>query len=128
MILPGNPYRGRRARKNAGMPDASGPSFGWAPMIAAAAVGVLALILRWAWSTKRDSLLSERPRSGPDTDYGLLIPVAAPRDDADGRRLAARLSRIGIRSTLTTTQAGLRLLVFPADAERARGVLGGEPG
>jgi hypothetical protein len=92
-------------------------------MIALLAVGVLALILRWTWSARRDSLLSERPRAGPETDYGLLVAVAAPQDAADGRRLAAQLDEVGVRSTLTTTASGLRLLVFPADAERARGAL-----
>jgi hypothetical protein len=107
------------------MPHASGPSPLWAPVIAFVVVGVLALILRWAWSSRPESLLSERPRAGLDTDYGLLVPVAAPIDAVDGRRLAERLDRIGVRSTLTTTASGLRLLVFPADAERARGALGG---
>jgi hypothetical protein len=105
------------------MPHASGPSSLWAPVIAFLVVGVLALILRWAWSSRPESLLSERPRAGPETDYGLLVPVATPLDAVDGRRLAARLDEIGVRSTLTTTQSGLRLLVFPADADRARGEL-----
>jgi hypothetical protein len=107
------------------MGQAAGPSSLWAPLIAFLVVGVLALVLRWSWSRPR-SLLAERPRTGSDTDYGLLVPVAAPVDAADGRRLAARLDGIGVRSTLTTTASGLRLLVFPADAERARGALDGD--
>src|ERR1700757_1232453 len=108
------------------MPHAAAPSSLWAPFIAFLVVGVLALILRWAWSSRPGSLLSIRPRTGPDTDYGLLVPVAAPVDATDGRRLAARLDLIGVRSTLTATQSGLRLLVFPDDADRARGALGDE--
>jgi hypothetical protein len=108
------------------MPDTSGPSYLWGPVIAFAMVGVLALILRWTWSSRRDTLLSGRTRSGSETDYGLLIPIAAPTDLTTGRRLAARLDAIGVRNTLATTQAGLRLMVFPDDAQRARDALPGE--
>lgn len=108
------------------MPNAQGPSFIWAPVIAFAIVGLLALVLRWAASGRKDSLLATRTKSGAVTDYGLLVPVATPVDLADGQRLTERLESMGIRSTLTTTHSGLRLMVFPSDAERARGALGGE--
>src|ERR1700710_2098342 len=105
------------------MPHTPGPTLDWAPVIAFGIVGVLALVLRWAWSGRKDSLLSAPSRAGSENDYGLLVPVATPLDPADGQRLAERLESIGIRSTLTTTHSGLRLMVFPRDAGRAREAL-----
>jgi hypothetical protein len=106
------------------MPDSAGPSLFWAPFVAFGVVGVLALILRWAWSGRKDSLLSTPARSGAEGDYGLLVPVAVPRDAQDGQRLAQQLDEHGVRNTLTTTTSGLRLLVFPDDLANARQILG----
>ncbi|MER5637675.1 hypothetical protein ABT095_12025 [Kitasatospora sp. NPDC002227] len=88
-----------------------------------AVVGVLVLLLRWTYGTGT-SLVARRPRTGAPSEYGLLVPVAAPEDLAEGRRLAARLAGAGIRHTLAPTAEGLRLMVWPADERAARSLLG----
>jgi hypothetical protein len=42
-------------------------------------MGLLILVLRWAYSSKKDTLLSARPRTGTPDEYGLLVSVAALR-------------------------------------------------
>jgi hypothetical protein len=90
--------------------------------VAFGAVGVLALILRWAY--RRGGSLVMRPvRRGLPTDYGLLVPVAAPRSVADGEALHQRLTEAGVRATVAETEDGPRVLVFPDDEDRARALL-----
>ncbi len=88
-----------------------------------AVIGVLILFLRWAYSGKRDSLLSRRTRTGTESEYGLLKPLAAPRDTAEGDAICALLNAGGIRGTLVPTRSGLRVMVFPNDLSRAKGLL-----
>ena len=95
----------------------------WAPVVAFAVIGVLILVLRWAYSSRRDSLLSGLARRGKESDYGLLVPVAAPTSQVAGARARQRLEAAGIKATLTRTESGLRLLVFPDDLELARRIL-----
>jgi hypothetical protein len=98
----------------------------WAPFLAFAVVGVLILVLRWAYSTRRDSLLSAPVHRGRESEYGLLVAVAAPQSETGGVRARQRLEESGIKATLTHTESGLRLLVFPDDAAAARRILGGD--
>ncbi|WP_042386723.1 putative signal transducing protein [Streptacidiphilus melanogenes] len=85
-------------------------------------VGVLVLLLRWTWS-KGHSVVQRNPAPGAPGDYGLLVPVAAPPDDAAALAIGARLDEAGIRYTLAGTKAGPRVMVFADDAERARALL-----
>ena len=98
----------------------------WAPLVAFGVIGVLILVLRWAYSSRRDSLLSGLTRRGKESDYGLLVPVAAPQSQVAGVRAQQRLEAAGIKATLTRTESGLRLLVFPDDLARARQILRAE--
>lgn len=100
-----------------------GTTYLWSPIAALLVVGVLILFLRWAYSDRQDSLLSRRTRVGPDSEYGLLVVVARPVDARTGEDLRRRLAAVGIRGTVTTTANGLRLMVFPDEAARAREVL-----
>lgn len=88
-----------------------------------AVVGVLILFLRWAYSGKRDSLLARRTRTGTESEYGLLSPLAAPRDSTEGNAICALLQAGGIRGTLVHTHSGLRVMVFPNDLPRAKRLL-----
>jgi hypothetical protein len=97
-------------------------SYAFAPLLAFALVGVLALILRWAFG-HGSSLVARRPRAGRPDEYGLLVPVAAPADDAEGAALARRLTAHGLRVTVADTRDGPRVLVFPDHADRARALL-----
>ncbi|MCF2531360.1 hypothetical protein [Yinghuangia soli] len=89
------------------------------PLVGFAVVGVLALLLRWAFG-RGTSLVPRSPQQGAPEDYGLLIAVAAPADAVHGRRLCRSLAADGIRSTLVETTDGLRVMVWPPDEEAAR--------
>ncbi len=89
------------------------------PGIALLVVGCLALLLRWTFG-RGGSVVTRQARPGPPGDYGLLIPIAIPRSAEEAVALEARLARIGIRVNVAETADGTRLMVFPADFDRAR--------
>jgi hypothetical protein len=93
--------------------------------MAFAVVGVLALLLRWAFGHGR-SLVAPRPRPGHPEEYGLLVAVAVPDDPAAGEAAVRRLAAAGVRATLAPTKDGLRLMVFADDADHARRLLDGQ--
>ena len=95
--------------------------------VAFVVVGILMLVLRWANSGNRVSLLSRPIRRGPPEEYGLLVPVAAPASAAEGERLRAQLAAGGVPGTVAETEAGWRVLVWPGDAARARELLRDQP-
>jgi hypothetical protein len=99
-------------------------SFVFGPLIGFAVIGFLVLILRWAFG-HGSSLIPGPARRGPPTDYGLLVEVAAPRTADDAESAARRLTSAGIQATIAPTTAGRRIMVWPADADRARDVLNG---
>lgn len=99
-------------------------SFLVGPLVAFGALVVLILICRWVFSTKtRDERTARRlaalavPRGG---DYGLLVPIATVRTRADAEMLRAVLREGGIRCTVSADDEGADVLVFRADALRAR--------
>ena len=100
-----------------------GVSFVAGPLIGLLVVGFLVLILRWAFA-RGGSLIPGPARRGPPTDYGLLVEVAAPRTAEEAEQTARRLAAAGIQATIAPTTAGRRIMVWPADEERARDVLG----
>src|SRR3954454_18028294 len=57
-------------------------SFVYGPVVAFAMVGLLVLLLRWAFS-RGSSLVAAPPRPGAPDDYGLLVPVASPASFAE---------------------------------------------
>lgn len=92
-----------------------------APLVAFAALGVLLLICRWVFAAP------DRPRPAAPArggDYGLLVPIATVRTAADAEMLRAVLREAGIRCTVAADAAGADLLVFGADALRARELVG----
>jgi hypothetical protein len=99
-------------------------AFLWGPAVAFTVVGILALFLRWAHSPRRSSLVARAPARGRPEEYGLLVAVAAPPSTVEGEAMLARLLAAGISATLAETEAGLRVLVWPADEPRARDVIG----
>jgi hypothetical protein len=89
------------------------------PLLVLAALGVLALILRWTYGTAR--------AVPPPVmlDYGLLRPISTVDDPEQASALRAMLAESGIRSTTSRTPSGRTVvLVFAADVENARQVLG----
>jgi hypothetical protein len=97
-------------------------SFLVGPVIAALAIGGLMLISRWM-SGQRDSLIEREPHAGPPEEYGLMIPVASPRNGAAADQVRARLGEAGLESRAVQTTEGLRVMVWAEDVARARAVL-----
>ncbi len=87
-----------------------------------AVMGVLILLLRWAFS--RGSSLVERPRrAGEEDEYGLLRVVATPTNFIEGEIIKRKLIEHGIKATLTSTKQGPRIFVFPEEVKAAEAVL-----
>ena len=97
----------------------SSASFLVGPTIAFVVVGLLALVLRWAFS-HGGSVVAKRSKPGAQDEYGLLVPVASPPTFVEGEILRRTLEDHGIKVTVTETLDGPRLMVFPEDADRAR--------
>ncbi|MCW2680478.1 MAG: hypothetical protein JWM62_1879 [Frankiales bacterium] len=91
-----------------------------APLIACGALVVIILMCRWVFSTSdRDARAARRLAQAAAShggDYGLLVPVTTAPTPADAEMLRAVLREAGIRCTV----AGCELLVFRADAVRAK--------
>ena len=101
-------------------------SFLWAPLMAFIALGVLALLLRWAFAPGR-SLVARRPRVGTSDEYGLLVPVASPATVIQAEVLRQHLIARGVRATLAPATDGPTVLVWPQDAGIAREILRSDP-
>ena len=97
-------------------------SFLVGPLAAFGVVGILVLLLRWAF-TSGVSVVAKRSRAGSEDDYGLLVPVASPGSYVEGEIVRRTLEAAGIRAMLTETLDGPRVLVWPDDLERAREVV-----
>ena len=97
-------------------------SFLFGPLLALLAVGVIVLLLRWAFSSGH-SLVERRPRQGTEREYGLLVTVAAPTTFVEAEVIRRTLETAGVRATLAPTVQGPRVMVFPEDAQVARALL-----
>jgi hypothetical protein len=95
------------------------------PIVALVVVAFLALLLRWAFGSAR------MPGPAPDgrsSDFGLLQNVAVATSAGEANALRAVLSDAGIRSTTVDAGRGrVRVLVFAADVDRARALVGPGP-
>lgn len=92
------------------------------PVLAFAAVAVLGLLLRWTF-THGKSLVRPPARVGAPEDYGMLRPVTAARDYEQAERVVAVLAARSIRGITVATTAGLRVMVWHEDLERAQAAL-----
>jgi hypothetical protein len=97
-------------------------SYLFGPMVAFGLVGLFALLLRWAFGRGR-SLVARPGTPGRASEYGLLVPVAAPATFVEAELVRRRLQDAGLRATLAPTTEGPRVLVFPRDERAARAVL-----
>ena len=86
------------------------------------AVGVLALILKWAFARGK-SVVERTPRVGGEDEYGALVIVASPSNHIEGEILRLKLVDAQIKATLTQTKDGPRLFVFERDEKIARLIL-----
>jgi len=103
-----------------------GTSYSYAvgPVMAFVFLGVLILLLRWAFR-RGVSVVAAPPRQGSTDDYGLLVPIATPPTYVEGEIMRRQLEDAGIRATLAQTLDGPRVMVWPGDESRARARLAG---
>ncbi|MDO9484722.1 MAG: hypothetical protein Q7K25_01465 [Actinomycetota bacterium] len=106
------------------MPAWNSFSYFFGPLCALLGVGVLVLILRWA-NSRGKSVVAAPPRLGPSDQYGLLVPIASPGTYIEGEIMRRKLQAAGLRANLAETLDGPRVMVWPADRERAVEVLKG---
>ncbi len=101
-----------------------GTSYSYAvgPIMAFVFLGVLILLLRWAFR-RGVSVVAAPPRQGASDEYGLLVPVATPPSYVEGEIIRRSLEDAGIRATLAQTLDGPRVMVWPSDETRARAQL-----
>lgn len=104
------------------MPAWNAFSFVFGPLFALLGIGLLVLVLRWAFS-RGSSVVAAAPSPGAADEYGLLVPVAAPSTYVEGEIWRRTLESGGIRANLAQTLDGPRLMVWPADEARARALL-----
>lgn len=104
------------------MPSWGSYSYLYGPLMALVAIGVLVLVLRWAFG-RGTSVVERPPRSGEPDEYGLLDAVASPGTYIEAEILRQRLEAAGIKATVAMTNDGPRLMVWPNDRERAASVL-----
>jgi len=97
-------------------------SYAYGPLVALIPLGVLVLLLRWAFG-RGGSVVAPRASAGPASDYGLLVAVSSPRSAAQAQQQAARLVAAGLRATVAPTTDGPRVMVFAGDVDAARAVL-----
>jgi hypothetical protein len=106
--------------------NASSFSYAFTPLVAFGAVGVLVVVLRWAYR-RGGSLVPPPPRPGRPDEYGLLVSIAAPQTATQAEEAMERLEQGGVRVTLAGTSSGPRLMVFADDESRARALLAQPP-
>jgi hypothetical protein len=85
-------------------------------------VGLLAIILRWAYSSS-NSLIEKDKKIGSEDEYGLLKVAASPKNHIEGEMLRQKLISVGIKATLSQTNTGPKILVFEEDLKIARATL-----
>ena len=85
-------------------------------------VGLLALLLRWAYSNN-NSLIERDKKIGSEDEYGLLKVVTSPKNHIEGEMLRQKLLSVGIKATLSQTNTGPKILVFEEDLKIARATL-----
>lgn len=108
------------------MPSWGSYSYVYGPLVALLAIGVLVLLLRWAFST--GGSVVERPaRPGDPDEYGLLDAVAAPGTYIEAEMIKQRLDDAGIKATVAMTNDGPRVMVWPVDRVEAEAIVTGAP-
>ena len=100
------------------------------PLLSAAVVLVLALVLRWSMpSRSRSSQSRSKPRGSrvADARQGLLIGVAST-DAAEAERIRARLVAAGVHATSRPVATRTQVLVWPDDVDTAMKIVAAERG
>jgi hypothetical protein len=85
-------------------------------------VGVMALILKWAFSNNK-SVVERAKKIGNEDEYGLLKVAASPKNHIEGEMLRQKLLSVGIKASLSQTKTGPKILVFEKDLKIAKATL-----
>lgn len=104
------------------MPAWNSFSYFFGPFVAFAGLGVMVLILRWAFA-RGGSVVERTAKSGNPDEYGMLVPVASPSNYIEGEVLRRSLVDAGLRASLAQTNDGPRVMVWPNDVESAKTIL-----
>jgi hypothetical protein len=107
---------------NGRVPSWGSYSYAFGPLVATVVLVGLVVVLRWAFR-RGQSVVAAPPRPGPPTDYGVLVPVAAPATSAEAQRMQQHLTERAIPCTVARTDEGWRVLVWPDQETAARRVL-----
>ncbi|MFC0625062.1 hypothetical protein [Kribbella deserti] len=94
------------------------------PVLALAFIGAMVLLLRWAFSPGKGSLVRRIDATpAPRDTFGLLIDVHTATSYAEARKLVELLTAQQIRATAARTHDGWTIYVWPVDELSAREVL-----
>lgn len=104
------------------MPAWSTYSYIFGPLMALLIMGLLVLLLRWAFRSGQ-SLVADEPTPGTSDDYGLMVPVATADDYIRAEMQRRLLSDHGFKVNLVRTTDGPRLMVWRKDRDRALDLL-----
>lgn len=104
------------------MPTWGSYSYVYAPLMALLAIGVLVLVLRWAFKGG-NSVVERPPMIGDPDQYGLLDAVASPGSYIEAEILRQRLEARNIKATVAMTNDGPRVMVWPEDRVVAKTIV-----
>ena len=104
------------------MPAWSSFSYFFGPLVAFAGLGIMVLILRWAFA-RGGSVVERTAKSGSPDEYGMLVPIASPSNYIEGEVLRRSLVDAGLRASLAQTNDGPRIMVWPKDVDAAKLIL-----
>jgi len=99
------------------VPGTGSATYVLGPLWVAALLGALLLVVRWAVGRGQSVVRPPRPQ------YGLLLPIAAALAVVDLEPALRALRAAGIRCTVADAGDRHEILVWPADADRARSLV-----
>ena len=85
-------------------------------------VGVMALILKWAFSNNK-SVVERAKKIGNEDEYGLLKALPTPGNYIEAEMALLKLKDSNIKATLTQTLQGPSIMVFERDFSIALAIL-----
>ena len=94
------------------------------PLVAGCALGLIALICRWVFSTENRDQKRVAKALHARPDLGLLVTVAATRNREDAEMLRDVLREAGVRASISEDELECQVLVFAKDADAARRLVG----
>jgi len=104
------------------MPSWNAFSFIYGPLVAFIGLGIMILILRWAFGGRK-SLIERSVTTDHSSNYGLMKVAASPPNLIEGEMQRRALIDAGLRANLANTLDGPKLMVWPEDLAKAKKIL-----